>query len=97
MGGDEAVVEDVLYVGLGGEAAHGGCVVFGVKGLSGGDAEVWTALGQAGSGGDGTAFGVGGDDGVSIDDEIVVRDDGTRQSVLGGGTLRVKGGGEGKG
>ncbi len=93
MRGDEAVVEDVCDVGLGGEAAHGGGVVFGAEGLGGGDAEVWVALGQAGSGGEGAGFGVGGDGGVAVDDEIVVGKDG---AGLGRrrGALGVKGRGE---
>ena len=76
-------MEDVLDVGLGGEAAHGGCVVCGAEGLSGGDAEVWIALGEAGSGGEVRAFGIAGDDGVAIDDDIMVGDDGARECLVG--------------
>ncbi len=74
MGGDDAVVEDVVDVGLGGETAEGGGVVFGGGGLDGGDAEVLVALGEAGSGGD-VGFGVGGDGGVVIKDEVAMRGD----------------------
>ena len=91
MGGDDAVVEDIHDVGLGCEAMHGDCVVFAAEGLDGGDAEVGIALGQVGFGGEGAGFGVGGDDGVAVDDEIVVGDDWARESVVGWAALRVKG------
>ena len=75
VGGDDAVVEDVVDVGLGGEAAEGGGVVFGCGGLDGGDAKVLAALGEADSGEGDADFGVGGDSGVVVDDEVAMRHD----------------------
>jgi hypothetical protein len=78
MGGDDAVVEDVFDVGLGGEAAQGGGVVFsGRLGCrdDGGDAEVFVALGEMGAGRRDAGFGVAGDGGVAIEDEIAVGSD----------------------
>ena len=97
VGGDEAIMEDVLDIGLGGQAVHRGSVVFGAEGLRGGDAEVRVALSEACSCGDGARFGVGGDGGVAVDDEIVVWDDSTREGVIGWGILRVKRCGEDEG
>jgi hypothetical protein len=73
-GGDDAVVEDVFDVGLGGEAVEGGGVVCG--GVDHGEAEVIVALKEMGSGDAGADFGVAGDGGVAIDDEVAMRDDG---------------------
>lgn len=75
MGGDDAVVEDIVDVGLGGQAAEGGCVVFGGCGLDGGDSEVLVALGEAGAGCGDVAFGIGGDGGVVVEDEVAVWSD----------------------
>ena len=72
MGGDDAVVEDIVDVGLGGQAAKGGGVVFGGGGLDGGDAEVLAALGEPGAGEGDAAFGIGGDGGVVVEDEVAV-------------------------
>ena len=72
MGGDDAVVEDVVDVGLGGEAAEGGGVVFGRGGLDGGDAKVLAAVDEASAGCGEMSFGVGGDGGVAIEDEVAV-------------------------
>ena len=45
VGGDDAVVEDVFDVGLGGDAAQGvGIVLKGGLGFDGGDAEVFVAV-----------------------------------------------------
>ena len=52
LGGDDAIVDDVFDVGLGGELAQGGGVVGGV-GLDGDDAEVLVAMGDAGADGTG--------------------------------------------
>ena len=90
VGGDEAVVEDVFDVGLSGETVHGGCVVFGAEGLGCCDAEVRIALREAGSGGDGASLGVCRDDGVAIDDQIVVRDDVAWEGFVRGGALRAQ-------
>jgi hypothetical protein len=72
VGGDDAVVEDVVYVGLGGETVEGGCVVFGGGRLDGGDAEVLAAAEEASAGGGEMGFGVGGDGSVAIEDEVAV-------------------------
>jgi hypothetical protein len=78
--GDDAIVEDVLDVGLGCEAAQGGGVVLGGGleggvGFDGGDAEVFVALDEMGAGGGDAGFGVAGDGGVAIEDEVAVRCD----------------------
>lgn len=71
VGGDDAVVEDVIDVGLRGETAEGGGVVF-ARGLDSGDAEVFVALGEMGSGGGDVGLGIAGDGGVAVDDEVAV-------------------------
>jgi hypothetical protein len=75
MSGDDAVMEDVVDVGLGGEAAEGGCIVFANRGLDGGDTEVLVAVDEMGSGGSNAGFSVSGDSGVAIEDEIAVGSD----------------------
>jgi hypothetical protein len=75
MRGDDAIVEDVIDVGLGGEAAQGAGVVFPDGGLDGGDAEVFVALGEMRSGGGDPRFCVAGDGRVAIEDEVAVRGD----------------------
>jgi len=75
VGGDDAVVEDVVDVWLGGEAFERGGVVFGGGRLDGGDAKVLVPCGEAGSGGGYAGFGVGGDGGVAIENEVAVRSD----------------------
>jgi hypothetical protein len=70
---DDAVVEDVGDVGLGGEAAEGGRVVLLGGGLDSGDAEVLVAPGETGAGRGDASFCVAGDGGVAIEDEVVVR------------------------
>jgi hypothetical protein len=75
VGGDDAVVEDVVDVGLGGEAAQGAGVVFLDCGLDGGDAEVLVAPGKMCAGGGDTGFSVTGDGRVAIEDEVAVRSD----------------------
>jgi hypothetical protein len=75
VGGDDAIVEDVVYVGLGGEAAQGGGVVFVEGGLDGGDAEVLVAPGKMRAGGGDAGFGVTGDGGVAVEDEVAMRSD----------------------
>ena len=75
MGRDDAIVQDVVYVGLGGEAAKGAGVVFRAGGLDGGDAEVFVTPGEMRSGGDGAGFGVDGDGCVAIEDEVAVGSD----------------------
>ena len=75
MGGDDAVVEDVGDVGLGGEAAEGGGVVLLGRGLDGGDAEVFVALGEMGAGGGDAGFGVAGNGGVAVEDEVAMGSD----------------------
>ena len=75
MGGDDLIVDDVFDVGLGGEPAQGGGVVGGV-GLDGDDAEVLVALGDAGTDGTSVGFGISGNGGVAVEDEVAVRRDG---------------------
>jgi hypothetical protein len=68
-------VEDVIDVGLGGEAAEGSAVVFGCGGLDGGDAKVLAALGEPDPGEGDAGFGIGGDSGVVVEDQVAVRRD----------------------
>ena len=75
VGGDDAIVEDVVDVGLSGEAAQGGGVVFGDGGLDGRDAEVLVAPGEMGAGGGDAGFCIAGDGRVAIEDEVAVRGD----------------------
>jgi hypothetical protein len=75
VGGDDAIVEDVVDVGLGGEAAQGGGVVFRDCGFDGGDAEVVVAPGEMCAGGGDTGFCVAGDGCVAIEDEVAVGSD----------------------
>jgi hypothetical protein len=49
VGRDDAVVEDVVNVGLSGEAAEGGGVAFRGSGFDGCDAEMFVAAGKMGS------------------------------------------------
>ena len=86
--GDDAVVEDVAYVGLGGEEAKSGCVVLGCGGLDGCDAEVLIALCEAVAGGDEVGLGVAGNGCVAIEDEIAMG------SYAGGINLCHGGGGQ---
>ncbi len=69
-------MDDVLDVGLGAETVEGGGVVFGGGGLDGGDAEVFVASGEMGSGRGDAGFGVARDGGVAVEDEVAVRGDG---------------------
>ena len=77
VGGDDAVVKDVFDVGLGGDAAQGGGVVIlkGGLGFDGGDAEVFVAVNKVGARGRDAGFGVSGDGGVAIEDEVAMRCD----------------------
>jgi hypothetical protein len=62
---------------LGGEAAQGGGVVFeGGLGLDGGDAEVLIAVKEMGADRGDTGFGVAGDGGVAIENEVAMGRDG---------------------
>ncbi len=77
VGGDDAVVQDVLDVGLGGEAAHsGGVVLIEGRGTGGGDTEVFAALEEAGACRVHADFSVAGDGGVAVDDKVSMREDG---------------------
>ena len=87
--GDDAVVEDVVDVGLGGEALEGGSVVFRRGRLDGGDAKVLVPCGEAGSGGGYAGSGVGRDGGVAIEEEVAVRSDAAGVN-LGSGKVREK-------
>jgi hypothetical protein len=75
MGGDDAIVEDVVDVGLGGETAQGAGVVFWNGGLDGGDAEVLVTPGEMCAGGGDAGFSVTGNGRVAIEDEVAVRRD----------------------
>ena len=75
MGGDDAIVEDVVDVGLGGEAAQGAGVIFRDGGLDGGYAEVFVAPGDMCSGRGDARFCVAGDGRVAIEHEVAVRGD----------------------
>jgi hypothetical protein len=70
--GDDAIVEDVVDVGLRGEAAQGAGVVFPDCGLDGGDAEVLVAPSEMRAGGGDAGFCVAGDGCVAIKDEVAV-------------------------
>ena len=77
MSGEQAVMEDVGYVRLGGQTLQGGGVVCGCRVrrcLNSGDAEVFAALNEAGACGSSMGFRVSGNSGAAIDDEITVRD-----------------------
>ena len=87
MGGDDAVVEDVVDVGLSGEAAEGGGIVFRRGRLDGRDTDVFVATGEMGSGRCDTGLGISGDGGVAIVNKVAVGSD------AGGVDL---GGGEGR-
>jgi hypothetical protein len=75
MGGDDAIVEDVIDVGLGGEAAQGAGVVFRKGGLDGGDAEVLVAPCEMSAGGGYAGFSVARNGRVAIEDEVAVGSD----------------------
>jgi hypothetical protein len=75
VGGDDAIVEDVVDVGLGGEAAEGTGVVFPDGGFDGSDAEVLVTPGEMRAYGGDAGFSVAGNGGVAIEDEIAVRRD----------------------
>ena len=75
VGGHDAIVEDVIDVGLGGEAAQGAGVVFRDGGLDGGDAEVFVAAGEMRARGGDAGFCIAGDGGIAIEDEVAVRGD----------------------
>ena len=86
-GGDDTVVQDVLDVGQGGEAAEGGGVGswsggaemwldhLGVD-LDGDDTEAVVTQEDGCTGGMGVGGGVRGDDGIAIDEDISMRNDG---------------------
>jgi hypothetical protein len=73
--GDDAIAEDEVDVGLGGETAQGGGVVFRDGGLDGGDAEVFIPPGEMGAGGGDAGFCIAGDGRVAIEDEVAVGSD----------------------
>jgi hypothetical protein len=74
VGRDDAVVEDVVDVGLGGEVAEGRSVVL-ACGLNGGDPEMLVSNGEAGACGGDSHFSVTRDGGVAIEDEVAVGSD----------------------
>jgi hypothetical protein len=73
--GDDAVVKYGDDSGLSAKEAERGGVVLREGGFDGGDAEVLIAPGEGCSGGEDAGFGVAGDGGVAIEDEIAVRSD----------------------
>jgi hypothetical protein len=74
VSGDDAIVQDVVDVRLGGQAAQGCGIVLG-RGLDCSDAEVLVAPGEMGAGGGNAGFRVARDGGVAIEDEVAVRRD----------------------
>jgi hypothetical protein len=95
MGGDDAIVQDIVYVGLGSEAAQGAGVVFLDCGLDSGDAEVLVAAGEMRSGGGDAGFRIAGDGGVAIEDEVTVRGDAAGVDLGAGETGKKEGQDEG--
>jgi hypothetical protein len=77
-------VEDVAYVGLGGEDAESGGVVLRRGRLYGGDAEVFVALGEASVSGEEVGLSVGRDGCVAIEDDVAVRSDAGGVDLRGG-------------
>jgi len=77
-------VEDVAYVGLGGEVAESGGVVLRQGRLYGGDAEVFVALGEMSAGGEDMGFRVGGDGCIAIEDDVAVGSDAGGVDLRGG-------------
>ncbi len=88
-GRDDAVVEDVGDVGLRGEAAQGGCILVVSGGLDGDDSQMLVAVHETSAGGCDPGFGIAGDDGVAIEDEIAVGSD-AGGIDLGGGDAAEK-------
>ena len=84
MGRDDAVVEDIVDVGLGEEAAEGSGVVFGRGRFDGCDADVFVAAGETGSDGCDAGFGIYGDGGVAIENEVAVGGDAGCVDLRGG-------------
>jgi hypothetical protein len=78
VGGEDAVVDDVLDGGVGAQGGDGGGFGGGVGGgFNDRDAEGTVAADDAGTCGDGAGFDIGGDGAGAVDDEITVRDGGT--------------------
>jgi hypothetical protein len=73
--GYDAVVEDVVDIGLGGEAAHGFVIGFKRGRSDGGDAQMLAAPDKAGSGDVDAGFGISRNGGVAVDDDVVVGKD----------------------
>jgi hypothetical protein len=77
--GDDAVVQNVVDVGLGGEAAHSGSVI--VVRLDRSDAEVLVAPGKVSAGRRDAGFRVAGDGSVAIEDKVTVGSDAGRVNL----------------
>jgi hypothetical protein len=75
MSRDDAIVQDVVYVGLGGETAQGAGVVFRDCGFDGGNAEVFVAPGEMCAGGGDARFRITRDGCVAIENEVAVGSD----------------------
>jgi hypothetical protein len=88
VGGDDAVVEDELDVGLGAESGEGGGFVGGAGGVEDSDAEGLVDTEDVGAGEADVGFDVGGDGVGAVGDEIAVRD----ECGDGAGELRGAGG-----
>ena len=73
--GDDPVVKNITYVGLGREETEGGCVVLSGGGLNGCNAEVFVGLCETGPGGAQAGLGVAGNGGVAIDDQVAMGSD----------------------
>jgi hypothetical protein len=77
-------VEDVAYVGLGGEDAESGGVVLRQGRLDGGDAEVFVALGETSASGEEVGLSVGRYGCIAIEDDVAVRSDAGGVDLRGG-------------
>jgi len=73
--GDDAIVEDVVNVGLRGKAAQCGDVVLLGCGLDCSDAEVLVTTCELSAGRGDASFSVAGDGGVAIEDEVAMGSD----------------------
>jgi hypothetical protein len=90
MGGDDAVAEDLVDVGLRGQAAEGAGVILRNCGLDGGDAEVLVAPGEMGAAGGDAGLCVAGDGRVAIENEVAMRSDAVGVNLGAGDTGKKK-------
>ena len=76
LGGEDAVVNDVGDVGLRAKAAYGGGVVLRWSRLDGDNAEAVVAPDERRSKRAGAGLHVSGDGGITVDDQVAMRNDG---------------------